>query len=79
VFAARYEMNSYIVFRKRLVSKTLMRIGFLAGIRRLRCVLRKWDVMDWIHLAEDRDQSRALVSTVTNIQVPRNIGKFLSS
>jgi hypothetical protein len=26
--------------------------------------------VDWIHLAEDRDQWRALVNTVMNLQVP---------
>jgi hypothetical protein len=26
--------------------------------------------MDWIYVAHDRDQWRALVSTVVNIQVP---------
>jgi hypothetical protein len=35
--------------------------------------------MDWIDLAEDRDQSRALVNTVMNLRVPLNVGKFLSS
>jgi hypothetical protein len=29
-----------------------------------------WDGMDWIHLAQDRDQWRALVNTVMNLQVP---------
>jgi hypothetical protein len=29
-----------------------------------------WDGMDWIGLAEDRDQWRALVNTVMNLQVP---------
>jgi hypothetical protein len=29
-----------------------------------------WDGMDWIDLAQDRDQWRALVNTVMNIQVP---------
>jgi hypothetical protein len=29
-----------------------------------------WGGMDWIYLAEDRDQWRALVNTVMNLQVP---------
>jgi hypothetical protein len=29
-----------------------------------------WDGMDWIDLAEDRDQWRVLVDTVMNLQVP---------
>jgi hypothetical protein len=29
-----------------------------------------WDGMDWIDLARDRDQWRALVSTVMNFRVP---------
>jgi hypothetical protein len=28
-----------------------------------------WGVMDWIDLAQDRDQWRALVSTVMNVRV----------
>jgi hypothetical protein len=28
-----------------------------------------WDGMDWIDLAQDRDQSRALVNTVMNLRV----------
>jgi hypothetical protein len=37
-----------------------------------------WDGVDWIDLAEDRDQWRALVNTVMNLRVPKNAGKFLS-
>jgi hypothetical protein len=29
-----------------------------------------WDGMDWIHLAQDKDQWRALVNTVMNLRVP---------
>jgi hypothetical protein len=34
--------------------------------------------MDWIDLAQDRDQWRALVNTVMSLGVPYNAGKFLS-
>jgi hypothetical protein len=29
-----------------------------------------WDVMDWINLAQDRDQWRALVNTIMKLLVP---------
>jgi hypothetical protein len=29
-----------------------------------------WDDMDWIHLAQDKDQKRAHVNTVMKLQVP---------
>jgi hypothetical protein len=38
-----------------------------------------WDGMDWIDLAENRNQRRALVSIVMNLHDPLNAGKFLSS
>jgi hypothetical protein len=31
---------------------------------------RGWVGMDWIDLAQDREQWRALVNTVMNLQVP---------
>jgi hypothetical protein len=30
----------------------------------------RWDGVDWIDMAQDRDQWRALVNTVLNLQVP---------
>jgi hypothetical protein len=30
----------------------------------------RWDGMDWIDLAQDRDQWRTLVNTVMNLRVP---------
>jgi hypothetical protein len=38
-----------------------------------------WDCMDWIDLAQDRDQLRALVNTLLNLRVPYYVGKFSSS
>jgi hypothetical protein len=56
------------------------------GRPRCRCVnnikmdLRKrgWDGMDWIDLAQDKDQWRALLNTVMNLRVPYNAGNSLS-
>jgi hypothetical protein len=30
----------------------------------------RWDGVDWIYLAEDGDQWRALMNTVMNLRVP---------
>jgi hypothetical protein len=35
--------------------------------------------MDWIDLAEDRDQWKDFVYTVISLRVPYNVEKFLSS
>jgi hypothetical protein len=38
-----------------------------------------WGVTDWIDLAQDRDQRRALVKMAMNFRVPQHVGIFLSS
>jgi hypothetical protein len=35
--------------------------------------------MDWIDVAQDRDQSRDLVNTIMKLRIPYTAGKFLSS
>jgi hypothetical protein len=30
----------------------------------------KWEVVDWMHLAQDRDEWWALMNTVMNLRVP---------
>jgi hypothetical protein len=38
-----------------------------------------WGGMDWIELTQDKYLWRALVSTVMNLRVPENVGKFFST
>jgi hypothetical protein len=37
-----------------------------------------WGDVNWMNLAQDRDQWRALVSTIIKLGVSKNAGKFLS-
>jgi hypothetical protein len=41
-------------------------------VNNIKIYLREigWDDMDWIGLAQDRDQWRALVKTMMNLRVP---------
>jgi len=38
---------------------------------------RGWDGVEWIHLAHDGDQWRALMNTVVKLRVSCNAGNFL--
>jgi hypothetical protein len=35
-----------------------------------------WEVVDWIHLAQNRDQWRTVVNTVMNLRVPQKVVNF---
>jgi hypothetical protein len=37
-----------------------------------------WDGVDWMHMAQDKDQLRALANTVMNLRVPKKAGNFLT-
>jgi hypothetical protein len=43
--------------------------------------LRKkgWEGVDWMHLAQDRDQWRVLLNMVMNLRVPQKAENFLTS
>jgi hypothetical protein len=40
---------------------------------------KRWEDVEWMHLAQDRDQWRALVNTAMNLWVPHKVGNFLTS
>jgi hypothetical protein len=35
--------------------------------------------VDWIHLAQDKEQWKAVVNTIINLRVPYKVGNFLTS
>jgi hypothetical protein len=45
-------------------------VGKSEGKRPLGRARRRWEGVDWIHLAQDRDQWRVLVNMVANLRVP---------
>jgi hypothetical protein len=37
----------------------------------------EWESVDWIRLAQDRDQRRAVLNTVMNLRTPYKAGEFV--
>jgi hypothetical protein len=59
--------NTYMI----LVGRTLGRLR-RRWVNNINLDLREigWDGIDWIDLAQNRDQWRALVNTVMNLRIP---------
>jgi hypothetical protein len=47
----------------------------------IRMVLKEtgWEGMDWIHLAQDREQWRAVLNAVMSLRAPLKVGNFFTS
>jgi hypothetical protein len=52
--------------------ENLKRTDHLEDLDVARKILKEigWRAMDWIHLAQDMDQWRAVVDTIINLRVP---------
>jgi hypothetical protein len=64
--------NAYRIFWGNRKGRRPLRRPRRRWVDNIKMDLREigWDGMDWIDLAQDRDQRRALVNTVTNLRVP---------
>jgi hypothetical protein len=64
-----------------LTSPTSGGRSFGRWVDNIKIILReiRWGGVDWIDLAQDRDQWRVLVNTVMNLRLQLNAGKFLRS
>jgi hypothetical protein len=64
--------TAYRIFVEKLEGKRPLGRPRLRWVDNIRTDVREtgWGGMEWINLAQDRDQWRALVSTVMNLRVP---------
>jgi hypothetical protein len=64
--------NAYSIFVGKLERRGHSENLGVDGKIILEWILREivWEVMGWIHLAQDSDQWRPLVNTVMNLRIP---------
>jgi hypothetical protein len=64
--------NAYRILMGKLEEKRLLGRSRRTWMDNIEIDLREieWDGVDWIDLAQDRDQWRAFVDTVMNLRVP---------
>jgi hypothetical protein len=67
----RGERNSYIILGRKPEGKRLLGRFRRRWVDNIRMDLRNigWEGVDWMHLAQDRDQHRAVENTVMNLRV----------
>jgi hypothetical protein len=65
-------MNACKILVEKLERKSLLQRPRRRWVNNIKIDLREigWDGLDWIDMAHDRDQWRALVNTVLNLRVP---------
>jgi hypothetical protein len=64
--------NAYMILVGKPEGKRPLERRRCRWVDNIKIDLRKirWDGMDWIDLAQDRDQWRALANTVMNLRIP---------
>jgi hypothetical protein len=73
--------NSYKILVRKPEGKIPLRQHRHKWEDNVRIDLREigWKVVDWIHLAHDRNQWQALANMVMNLQVPQKEGNVLTN
>jgi hypothetical protein len=68
----RATRNAYRILVGKPEGKRPLRRPRRRWVDNIKIVFREidWDGRDWINLAQDKDQYRALVDTVMNLRVP---------
>jgi hypothetical protein len=66
------ERNAYRILMRKPERKRPLGRPRRRWVDNIKIYLREigWDGVDWIDLAQDRDQWRAVVNTVMNLRVP---------